>query len=42
MFIIGKPFQLSLIFVRKAGAYPSETPLSCSTLRYAPGLAPKH
>jgi hypothetical protein len=27
MFVLGKPFQLSLVFVGKAGAYPSDTPL---------------
>ena len=32
MFVPGKPFQPSLIFAGKAGAYPSEAPCRCSTL----------
>jgi len=32
-----KTFQPSLIFARKARAYPSESPSRCSTLGYAPG-----
>jgi len=28
----GKPFQLSLMFESKAGAYLSEAPITCSTL----------
>jgi len=28
----GKPLQPSLMFVGKAGAYPSEAPFKCSTL----------
>jgi len=40
VFVIGKPFQPSLMFVRKAGAYPSETPFRHST-QGAPGRAHK-
>jgi hypothetical protein len=29
LFVRGKPFQTSLIFVGKAGAYPIETPFRC-------------
>jgi hypothetical protein len=32
VFVPGKPFQPSLMFAGKAGAYPSETPFRCSTL----------
>jgi hypothetical protein len=42
MFVPGRPFQPSLIFVDKAGAYPSEAPFKCSTLGSAPGLTHKH
>ena len=38
MFVPSKPFQPSLIFVGKAGAYPSEQPFRCSTLGSAPAL----
>jgi hypothetical protein len=38
----GRPFQLSLMFVGKAGAYPSEAPFWCSTLRHSPGITLKH
>ncbi len=31
VFVLGKPFQLSLVFVGKARTYPSETPFRCST-----------
>jgi len=31
VFVGGKPFQLSLLFARKARAYLSETPFKCST-----------
>ncbi len=31
-FVPGKPFQLSLMFVGKAGAYPSEAPFRFSNL----------
>jgi hypothetical protein len=41
-FVPGKPFQPSLMFAGKVGAYPSEAPLSCSTLGWAPGLTHKH
>ncbi len=36
VFVPGKPFQLSLVFVGNAGAYLSETPFRCS------GLTHKH
>jgi hypothetical protein len=39
MFVPGKPFQLSLMFVGKTGACPIEEPFRCSTLGKAPGLA---
>jgi hypothetical protein len=42
MFVLGKPFQLSLIFACKAKAYPSEAPFRCSTLGLAPGLTRKN
>jgi len=32
MFVSGKPFLLSLLFVSKAGVYPSEVPFRCSTI----------
>ncbi len=31
MFVLYKPFQLILLFVSNAGAYPSEAPFMCST-----------
>jgi hypothetical protein len=31
-FVPGKPFQPSLMFAGKAGAYPSEVPFNYSTL----------
>jgi hypothetical protein len=31
MFVPRQPFQPSLMFVGKAGAYPSEAPFICST-----------
>jgi len=31
VFVLRKLLQLSLVFVGKAGAYPSETPFRCST-----------
>ncbi len=34
MFVPGKPFQLSLMFLSKARAYPSEVPFIFSTLGY--------
>jgi hypothetical protein len=37
-----KPFQPSLMFLGKAGAYPCDAPFKCSTLGYAPGLTHKH
>jgi hypothetical protein len=42
MFVLNKPLQLSLMFVGKATANPSEAPFSCSTLGYAPWLNHKH
>ncbi len=41
MFVNGKPFQPSLMFVGKAGAYPIEEPFRCCTLGQASGLAHK-
>ncbi len=35
----GKPFQISLMFANKAGAYPSEAPSRYSSLEQAPGNA---
>jgi hypothetical protein len=32
VFVLGKPFQPSLMFEGKAGAYPSEAPFRRSTL----------
>ncbi len=32
VFVSGKPFQPSLMFVVKARAYPREAPFKCSTL----------
>jgi hypothetical protein len=32
VFVPGKPFQPSLMFAGKAGAYPSEAPFTCCTL----------
>jgi hypothetical protein len=37
VFVPGKPFQPRLMFVSKAGTYPSEAPFRCSTL-LVPGL----
>ncbi len=42
MFVPGKPFQSSLMFLGEAGAYPSKVPFRCSTLGLAPGLNHKH
>ncbi len=42
MFVPGKPFQPSIMFAIKAGAYMNESPFRCSTLGYAPGLTHKH
>jgi len=36
------PFQLSIMFGSKAGAYPGEAPLRCTTLGQGPGLTHKH
>jgi hypothetical protein len=35
VFVPGKPFQPCLMFVGKAGAYPSETPFRGSTIGYS-------
>jgi hypothetical protein len=32
VFVPGKPFKPSLMFVGKAGAFVSEAPIKCSTL----------
>jgi hypothetical protein len=42
MFVPGKRFQSSLIFVGKIGAYLSEVPFRCSTLGYSPGFICEH
>jgi hypothetical protein len=42
VFVPDKPFQPSLMFVGKAGEYPSEASFRCSTLGWAPDLAHKH
>jgi hypothetical protein len=42
VFDLGKPFQFSLIFAVKAGAYPSEAPLQVLLSTVAPGLTHKH
>jgi hypothetical protein len=41
VFVPCKPFQDTIAFEGKAGAYPSETPLGCTTLEWAHGLAHK-
>jgi hypothetical protein len=41
VFVPGKPFQTSLMFVGKARTYPTEEPFRCSTPGWAPGLAHK-
>ncbi len=41
-FITNKPFQPSLMFAGKAGAFPSEAPFKCSTLGLAPDFIHKH
>jgi hypothetical protein len=38
VFVPGKPFQPSLMFGGKAGAYPREAPFRC----YTQGLTQKH
>ncbi len=38
MYVPGKPFQPSLMFAGKAGAYPSEAPFRCSSLGSYPRL----
>jgi hypothetical protein len=42
MFVPGKRFQSSLIFVGKIGAYLGEVPFRCSTLSYSPCFICKH
>jgi hypothetical protein len=37
-FVFGQPYQISLIFGSKAGAYPCETPFRRFPLVYALGL----
>ncbi len=41
VFVACKPFQDSIVFADKAGAYSSETSFRCSTLGQAPDLALK-
>ena len=41
MFVPGKPFQPSVMFTGKAGAYPSEAPFRCPTQGYL-ALNQKH
>jgi len=43
VFFLGKPFRPTIIFVRKAGVYPSGAPaFRCSLLWKVPGLTQKH
>ncbi len=42
MFVSGKPFQPSLMFADKAGAYPSEETFRCSILRLEKLARDKH
>jgi hypothetical protein len=42
VFVPGAPFQPSIIFDGKAGAYPSEATFKCSSLWQALGLKRKH
>jgi hypothetical protein len=42
VFVPGKPLQPSLMFVGKAGAYPSEASFRCSALAWDPGLTHTH
>jgi len=42
VFVPGKSSQPSLMFVSRAGAYPSEAFFRCFTLVFAPGLTHKH
>jgi hypothetical protein len=42
MLVPFKPFQPSLMFEGKSGAYPIGVPFSCSTLRWALGLSRNH
>jgi len=41
VFVLGKPFQHSLMFAGKAGAYPCEAPFRCFTQGHPPGLTQK-
>jgi hypothetical protein len=40
--LVSEPFQHSLMFVGKAGAYPSGATFKCSIHVYAPSLSYKH
>ncbi len=42
VFIPDRPFQTSLVFVNKAGTYPSEASFSCYTFGQAPGVKCGH
>ncbi len=42
VFASGKPFQPSLMFASKTGAYPSDAPFKYFTLRYFLGIGHKH
>jgi len=38
MIVHNKPFDHSLLFSSKVGAYPSEVPFRYSTLKHTPGI----
>jgi hypothetical protein len=42
LFAPGKHLQISVMFLNKERAYPSEVPTRCFTLGWAPGLTHKH
>ncbi len=42
VFILGKSFPPSIMIVSKEGCYPSESPIWCSILGWAPSLTHKH
>ncbi len=42
VFVLGKPYQPSLMFVTRAAVYLGEAPFRCSTLGWSPGLTHKH
>jgi hypothetical protein len=42
MYALNKPFQPSLMFVNKTGAYPRVEQLKFTSLDWAPGLSCKH